>query len=59
MQDRLLSTDPLRLVDPRYEPRDPLFDAEDPPRPRRSARKRRPAHAAAHEPRDPLRPAIE
>lgn len=58
MQDRVLSTDPLRLVDPRYEPRDPLFDPEleeEPPRLRRSLRKRRPARAA----RDPLRPAIE
>jgi hypothetical protein len=30
-QDRLFSSaDPLRFVDPRYEPRDPIFDVEEP-----------------------------
>jgi hypothetical protein len=50
--------DPLRFIDPRFEPHDPLFDREDPlfdpdvPAPRRRRRRKRAAV-------DPLTAVIE
>jgi hypothetical protein len=38
--------DPLRFIDPRYEPRDPLFDCEESDLPPANGRKRRRALVA-------------
>jgi hypothetical protein len=58
--DRLFSsTDPLRFVDPRYEPRDPLFDVEEPDLPPTVSHKRRRALLARLSAGDPITPAME
>jgi subtilisin family serine protease len=47
--ERLLpigSADPLRFIDPRFEPQDPLFEPDDPAPPRRRWKSRRAALAA-------------
>lgn len=47
--ERLLpigSADPLRLIDPRFEPHDPLFDPDEPAPPRRRLKRGRAALAA-------------
>ena len=48
-EERLLpigSADPLRLIDPRFEPHDPLFDPDEPVPPRRRLKRGRAALAA-------------
>jgi thermitase len=48
-EERLLpigSADPLRLIDPRFEPHDPLFDPDEPAPPRRRFKSRRAALVA-------------
>ncbi|HEX4435153.1 MAG TPA: hypothetical protein VH061_00005, partial [Solirubrobacteraceae bacterium] len=48
-EERLLpigSADPLRLIDPRFEPHDPLFDPDEPELPRRRLKRGKAALAA-------------
>jgi hypothetical protein len=58
--DRFIdSADPLRFVDPRYEPRDPIFDVEEPDLPPTVSHKRRRALLAKIAEGDPSGPAME
>jgi hypothetical protein len=57
--DLLPAGDPLRHIDPRYEPLDPLFDFEEPDLPPRVSQKRRRKLLAAIVEGDPLACAME
>jgi hypothetical protein len=57
--DHSFSSDPLRFIDPRYEPLDPLFDFEEPELPPTVSVRRRRALRAALASADPFLPAIE